>query len=108
MPKLVAILLDEPDAESPVSIRDRALLVVFAYMAVRVGELHQMNVGNIARDGEHTVIRIKGKGNEWRHPPIAAAAVKAQRTQLGMDKKDVAHSPIGNHVGVSITITSLK
>ncbi|QDV42220.1 Tyrosine recombinase XerC [Stieleria neptunia] len=49
-------------------------------MALRVDELHHINVGNIARDGEHTVIRIKGKGNETRKgvlPPIAATPVNA-------------------------------
>ncbi len=78
MPKLMARLLDAPDIDKPTGIRDRALLSVFAYMAVRVDELHHMKVGNIVRDGEHTIIRIKGKGNELRRgviPPIAAAAV---------------------------------
>ncbi len=54
------------------------MLAVLAYMAVRVDELHQMNVGNIVRDGEHTIIRIKGKGNTTRKgvvPPSAARAV---------------------------------
>ena len=47
-------------------------------MALRVEELHHINVNNIIRDGEHTAIRIKGKGNEERRgvlPAIAAAAV---------------------------------
>lgn len=79
-PKEVVKLLDAPDDETPAGIRDKAMLAVFAYMGVRVDEVHQMNVGNIVRDGEHTIIRIKGKGNTTRKgviPPVAAAAVKA-------------------------------
>ena len=71
-------LLDAPNTEHPSGIRDRAILAVFAYMAVRVDELHLMNVGNIVQDGEHTIIQIKGKGNSLRKgviPPIAATAV---------------------------------
>jgi len=77
-PKLVAKLLDCPDAETSVGVRDRAILAVFAYMALRVDEIHHINVGNIIRDGEHTIIKIKGKGNEQRRgviPPVAARTV---------------------------------
>lgn len=77
-PKLLCQLLDEPDTETPAGVRDRAILAMFAYMALRVDELHHINVGNISRDGEHTVVRIKGKGNETRKgvlPPIAATPV---------------------------------
>ncbi|PHQ31503.1 tyrosine-type recombinase/integrase [Rhodopirellula bahusiensis] len=79
-PKSLGLLLNCPDEETPAGIRDRAILAVFAYMALRVDELHHINVGNIARDGEHTIIRIKGKGNEIRKgvlPPIAATPVNA-------------------------------
>ena len=77
-PKLVKQLLETPDENTPAGIRDRAILAMFAYMALRVDELHHIDVGNIARDGEHTVVRIKGKGNDLRRgvmPPIAATAV---------------------------------
>lgn len=77
-PILVAQLLDAPDLNYPVGTRDRAILAMFAYMALRVEELHLTNVGDTFRNGEHTVVRINGKGNEERQgimPPIAAAAV---------------------------------
>ncbi|QDV61964.1 tyrosine-type recombinase/integrase [Crateriforma conspicua] len=78
LPKMVGQLLDAPSCDTPSGKRDRAVLAVFAYMALRVDELYHINVGNIQRDGEHTVVRIKGKGNELRRgvmPPIAASAV---------------------------------
>ena len=75
-PKQVTKLLDAPDTDTPIGIRDRGWLGLLAYMALRVDELYQINVGNIARDGEHTIIRIKGKGNTIRKgvvPPLAAS-----------------------------------
>jgi len=88
-PKLLRQLLDEPDAESPAGIRDRAILAMFAYMALRVDEVHHINVGNITRDGEHTVVRIKGKGNETRKgvlPPVAASPVNLWLKTAGVQR----------------------
>ena len=77
-PKLMVKLLDAPDVHSPEGVRDRGILAAFAYMALRVEELHKINVGNIRRDGEHTIILIKGKGQKDRKgvvPPVAAKAI---------------------------------
>lgn len=79
-PKLMVKLLDAPDIDVPEGIRDRAILAAFAFMALRVDELHKINVGNIRRDGEHTIILIKGKGQKDRKgvvPPVAAKAINA-------------------------------
>jgi site-specific recombinase XerC len=79
IPKRVADLLDAPNAESPVGIRDQAILAMFAYLALRVDELHLIDVGYITRDGEHTVVRIKGKGNEIRN--INGQALQSRGSQ---------------------------
>lgn len=87
--KRMRMLLEAPNEELPTGIRDRALLAVFAYMALRVDELHQIKVGNIVRDGEHTIIKIKGKGNEDRRgvlPPLAAGPVNAWIEAVGIGK----------------------
>lgn len=98
LPKLVARLLEAPDTANPVGVRDRAILAMFAYLALRVDELHHVNVGNISRDGEHTIVRIKGKGNEVRRgvvPPIAATAVNAwiERAGITQDKSGPLFRP---------------
>lgn len=87
-PKQMAALLDAPDADTPAGVRDRAILAVFAYMALRVDELHHIKVGNLTRDGEHTIIRIKGKGNDLRRgvlPPLAATPVHAWIEAVGIE-----------------------
>ncbi len=85
-PSQMIALLDAPvtkdhdGKEIPIGVRDRAWIALLAYMALRVEELHSINVGNIKRDGEHTVIHIKGKGNTTRKgvvPPRAAKALNA-------------------------------
>lgn len=85
-PSLLIKLLDAPEivdidgAKLPLGIRDRGWLALLAYMALRVEELHTITVGSIKRDGEHTVIHIKGKGDIRRKgvvPPIAATALNA-------------------------------
>lgn len=67
-------------------------------MALRVDELDNINVGNITRDGEHTIIRIKGKGNTERKgvmPPIAATAVNAwiETAQIEHDRRGPLFRP---------------
>lgn len=87
-PKQMARLLDAPDADTPVGIRDRAIVACFAYMALRVNELHHIKVGNISRDGEHTIICIKGKGNDIRRgvlPPLAASPVLEWIEAVGIE-----------------------
>lgn len=63
-------LLTAPDASLPVGIRDRAILAMFTYVALRVDELHSINVGNIGKHGEHIVVDIKGKGNKELLRPV--------------------------------------
>lgn len=103
-PKLMVKLLDAPDASYPDGIRDRAILAAFAYMAIRVDELHKFNVGNIRRDGEHTIILIKGKGNTDRKgvvPPIAARAINEwiEHAGIAADKSGPLFRPINSPRG---------
>ena len=96
-PKLMTKLLDAPDAE-PEGVRDKAILAAFAYMALRVEELHRINVGNIRRDGEHTIVLIKGKGGKDRKgvvPPIAARTINdwIKLAEITQDKRGPLFRP---------------
>jgi len=86
-PFLVGKLLDAPNIDDPVGFRDRAILAMLAYMALRVDELHQINVGDNMKDREHSIICITGKGNEVRRgilPPTAANAVYQWIASVGI------------------------
>lgn len=63
-------LLDAPDAESPAGIRDRAILTVLAYSAVRVGELTKLRVRDYQSTSGHRVLEVQGKGGKERRVPL--------------------------------------
>ena len=97
--KECAQLLDAPNIESPVGIRDRAILHALAFMAPRVDELCKLNVGHIKRDGEHTIVEFKGKGNRPRRgvvPPLAATPINAwlEVSQIAADRTGPLFRPV--------------
>lgn len=60
-------------------------------MAPRVDEVRLLNVGSIKRDGEHTTIEFKGKGNKPRRgvvPPLAATPINKwiESTDIAQDR----------------------
>src|SRR5262249_35897681 len=57
-------LLDAPPADTPVGLRDRALLAVLAFSACRVDELTKIRVGHLKNDGEHRIVELQGKGKK--------------------------------------------
>jgi integrase/recombinase XerD len=59
-------LLDAPTADTPVGLRDRALLAVLAFSACRVEELTKIKVGHLKTDGEHRIVELQGKGKKQR------------------------------------------
>lgn len=63
-------LLDAPDAQAPVGIRDRAILGVLAFSACRVGELVKVCVGDYKSSGGHRILEIHGKGGKERRAPL--------------------------------------
>src|SRR5204862_6670463 len=54
--------LDAPADNTPVGVRDRALLAVLAYTGCRVGELSRLAVGSYKATGGHKVLEVYGKG----------------------------------------------
>jgi len=69
-------------------------------------KIHQDHgdVGNITRDGEHTVIRIKGKGNETHRgvlPPLAVTPGNTwiEQAEIIQDRVDRFLGPL-NHLVV--------
>jgi integrase/recombinase XerD len=69
----VSRLLEAPDRETSVGVRDRAILQVMYASGLRVSELCSLNVGDVADDQ----VRVMGKGRKERVVPIAASAVEA-------------------------------
>ncbi len=66
-------LLDEPDPEVPIELRDKAMMEILYGCGLRVSELVALTVDEVnLRQG---VIRIIGKGNKERLVPLGEEAV---------------------------------
>ena len=69
-------LLEAPDNQTPVGLRDRAILGVLAYSACRVGELARLRVRDFKESGGHKVLELFGKGGKERRVPLHPEAVE--------------------------------
>jgi integrase/recombinase XerC len=63
------------DDESPVGLRDLAVLEVLYASGIRVGELCGLDVDDV--DRSRRVVRVLGKGSKERTVPVGAPAVRA-------------------------------
>ncbi|MBI3823647.1 MAG: tyrosine-type recombinase/integrase [Planctomycetes bacterium] len=77
-------LLDSPDVQTPVGIRDRAILAVLAYSACRVGELVKVRVGDYKSSGGHKILEIHGKGGKERRAPLHPEAFERVEAWLNI------------------------
>lgn len=69
-------LMDAPDPQTLIGLRDRAIFAVLAYSACRVGELVRLKVSDFKTSGEHRVLAIYGKGGKERTVPLHVEAVE--------------------------------
>jgi len=70
----VAAMLSVPDLDTPLGLRNRAMLEVFYSTAIRVSELVSLTIHDIDRDRGLLVIR-HGKGDKDRLAPISNGAM---------------------------------
>jgi integrase/recombinase XerC len=77
-------LLEAPPKDTPLGLRDRALLEVLYSCGLRVSELVGLDWGDV--DSSLELVRVRGKGGKERLAPIgrkALAALAAYRARLG-------------------------
>lgn len=65
-------LLNQPDLETSIGIRDKAILEILYSSGLRVSELCSLKIHSI----DETFIRVKGKGNKERIVPIGSRAIQ--------------------------------
>ncbi len=73
-------LLEGPDKEKPLGLRDLAILEVLYSCGVRVAELAALNISSV--DFNQRLIRVIGKGDKERVVPIGKKAITALRNYL--------------------------
>ncbi len=85
LPQVIAMaqvdaLLDAPDGDTPLGLRDRAMLELLYATGLRVSELVSLNVTDL--NLEAGFLRTLGKGSKERLVPIGAVALQSVRRYL--------------------------
>ena len=73
-------LLTAPPADTPLGIRDRAILETIYSAGLRVSEVVGLNIEDL--DLEEGVVRVRGKGRRERLAPLGRYAVQALKRYL--------------------------
>ncbi len=88
----VEALLGAPDPETPLGLRDRAMLETLYATGLRVSELVGLKLSQVSLD--MGVVRVLGKGNKERLVPLGEEAIDwlkrycaTARAELGGDAK---------------------
>ena len=76
----VELLLESPDSQTPLGLRDRAMLEVLYATGLRVSELVSLNVAQVSLD--MGVVRVMGKGSKERLVPLGEEALDWIRRYL--------------------------
>lgn len=79
--KSMAGLMEIPDRSTATGLRDRAILELLYSTGMRLGELVQLNLGDIDFGGE--TVKIHGKGGKERIVPLGRKAHTALSEYLG-------------------------
>ena len=76
----VELLLDAPDVQTPLGLRDRTMLEVLYATGLRVSELVGLTVAQVSQD--MGVVRVLGKGSKERLVPLGEEALDWLRRYL--------------------------
>ena len=81
-------LLDQPDAASPLGLRDRALLELLYASGMRESEIVDLPLPDLHLD--EAFVRVLGKGRKVRVVPLGSRAVEALRAYLATARPKLA------------------
>jgi site-specific recombinase XerD len=90
----VSGILDALSGESPIELRDRAILELLYGTGLRVGELANIRVGDWGED----LVTVVGKGNRRRSVPVGRPARQAVEAWLRLGRPHLATSPANDHM----------
>lgn len=93
-------LLAAPAGETPLEIRDRALLELLYACGLRIAEACSARLENL--DEEGGVIRVTGKGNKTRLIPVGRAALEALKHYLAAGRPKLVSSRSGGEIFLSV------
>lgn len=76
----VELLLDAPDTQTPLGLRDRTMFEVLYATGLRVSELVSLHINQVSMD--MGIVRVTGKGNKERLVPLGEEALDWLRRYL--------------------------
>ncbi|MBN1344004.1 MAG: site-specific tyrosine recombinase XerD [Phycisphaerae bacterium] len=99
--KHVEALLDSPNPEDALHLRDRAILELLYATGLRVSELCDLRTGDV--NLEIGYLRCVGKGRKERVVPVGASAREALQQYLSRLRPSLASSPGADYLFLSRT-----
>jgi len=84
-------ILEVPSSDSPLGVRDRAMLELLYGAGIRVGELVGLNLADL--DLRERLLLVRGKGRKERIVPMGSKAKEALQTYLGLRSTAFGKSP---------------
>ena len=88
----VTTLIEAPDAITPISIRDHAILETLYSSGLRVSELTGLNIGGA--DLVAGSVKVLGKGGKERIVPLGSKAITALEEYLDLRGSRELHAPL--------------
>ncbi len=89
----VSALVLAPEPKTPGGLRDRALLEVLYAAGVRVGEVFNLNAGDLELSPDGGALRVRGKGNKQRVVLVGRPAARALKQYLRQGRPALAKGP---------------
>jgi integrase/recombinase XerD len=93
-------LVGAPAGDSPLEVRDRALLELLYACGLRIAEACGVRLENLDKEGG--VIRVTGKGNKTRLIPVGRAALDALKTYLSSARPKLVSPKSGGEIFLSV------
>ncbi len=87
----VVRFVETPETDTPLGLRDRAILELLYGTGIRVSELCGLNLDDF--DFKHDSARVRGKGRKERIVPFGAKAKEALEAYLGVRGQILAEAP---------------
>jgi len=95
----VELLLQAPDVDTPLGMRDRTMLEVLYASGLRVSELVGLSVAQISLD--MGVVRVMGKGSKERLVPLGEEALDWLRRYLAGARATLLNNQVSNAMFVT-------
>lgn len=103
----IALLLEQPDTETPLGTRDRAWLELLYASGLRISELTGIDIDDLELRAR--LVKVRGKGSKERIVPFGSKAADALREWLKVRRCHDEEQPLFvNYRGERITARSVR